>query len=82
MLTARITSKGQVTLPKKVRQMLGVKSGQKIAFVVSGGKIEVIAVRESLMSLAGIIPVKGPQDFKVIREKTMKEVTKRVIQKD
>jgi antitoxin PrlF len=81
MLTARLSSKGQVTVPKKVRELLGVKPGQKIAFVAHGDTVEVIAVREDLMSLAGIVKVKGPQDFKTIREQTMKEVSKRVVKK-
>ncbi len=79
MLTARLSSKGQVTVPKKIREMLGVKPGQKIAFVAHGDKIEVIAVHGDLMTLAGILKVKGPQDFKSIREQTMKEVTRRVV---
>ncbi|SMC90807.1 antitoxin PrlF [Pseudomonas sp. URIL14HWK12:I5] len=34
---ATLTSKGQVTLPKSVRQILGVDTGGKIAFDVRGG---------------------------------------------
>ena len=32
MLTAKITSKGQITLPLKIRQRLGVQSGETISF--------------------------------------------------
>ena len=38
---ASITSKGQITLPKSVRQLLGVESGDKIAFDVLGTQIVV-----------------------------------------
>ena len=41
---ATLTSKGQVTLPKSVRQLLGVDTGGKIAFDVSGGEIVVSRV--------------------------------------
>ena len=34
---ATLTSKGQVTLPKSVRQLLGIDTGGKIAFDVRGG---------------------------------------------
>ena len=78
MHTTRISSKGQVTIPKRIRDLLGVKAGQKIAFIAHNGKIEVIAVREDLMSYAGSIKVKSPQDFKAIREKVMMERAKRV----
>ena len=32
MLTAKITSKGQITLPLKIRQRLGVQAGETISF--------------------------------------------------
>lgn len=41
---ATLTSKGQVTLPKSVRQLLGIDTGGKIAFEVRGGEIVVSRV--------------------------------------
>ncbi|HDS1679338.1 TPA: type II toxin-antitoxin system PrlF family antitoxin [Pseudomonas putida] len=41
---ATLTSKGQVTLPKSVRQLLGIDTGSKIAFDVRGGEIVVSRV--------------------------------------
>jgi AbrB family looped-hinge helix DNA binding protein len=32
MIVAKITSKGQVTIPKKVREKLGVQPGEEISF--------------------------------------------------
>ncbi|MFA7178287.1 MAG: AbrB/MazE/SpoVT family DNA-binding domain-containing protein [Smithellaceae bacterium] len=32
MITARVTSKGQVTIPKEVRERLGVREGEDIGF--------------------------------------------------
>jgi antitoxin PrlF len=37
--TATLTSKGQVTLPKSIRQALGVGTGGKIAFELRGGEV-------------------------------------------
>lgn len=36
---ATLTSKGQITLPKSVRQMLGVGTGGKVAFEVRDGEV-------------------------------------------
>jgi AbrB family looped-hinge helix DNA binding protein len=36
MLTNRISSKGQVTLPKKVRETLGAKPGDLIVYQIQG----------------------------------------------
>ena len=32
MVTAKITSKGQITIPKDVRERLGLRPGDKLAF--------------------------------------------------
>ncbi|OIP90485.1 MAG: hypothetical protein AUK55_12730 [Syntrophobacteraceae bacterium CG2_30_61_12] len=32
MITAKITSKGQITLPKKIREKLGVHPGEELGF--------------------------------------------------
>ncbi|WPP02075.1 type II toxin-antitoxin system PrlF family antitoxin [Pseudomonas sp. HR96] len=37
--TATLTSKGQITLPKAVRQLLGLDTGGKIAFDLRDGEI-------------------------------------------
>jgi antitoxin PrlF len=33
----RMTSKGQVTIPKRIRDYLGLKPGSQVEFTVSGG---------------------------------------------
>ena len=39
-----ITAKGQTTVPKAVRQVLGVKEGDEIAFRVDGQRVTVVPV--------------------------------------
>ncbi|MBI4743862.1 MAG: AbrB/MazE/SpoVT family DNA-binding domain-containing protein [Actinobacteria bacterium] len=36
MLTAKVTSKGQITIPKEVRDKLGIQSGENIGFERKG----------------------------------------------
>ena len=43
---ARITSKGQVTVPKKVRDALGVRAGDSLVFEVEDGGAKVRVVRK------------------------------------
>jgi antitoxin PrlF len=38
-----ITAKGQTTVPKAVRKVLGVGAGDKIAFLVDGQQVTVVA---------------------------------------
>lgn len=42
---AKITSKGQITVPLRVRNALGVKVGDKIAFDLDGDEVIVRPVR-------------------------------------
>jgi AbrB family looped-hinge helix DNA binding protein len=37
MAAVSVTSKGQVTIPKRVRQALGITSGSKVEFDLDGG---------------------------------------------
>lgn len=43
---ASITSKGQITLPKSVRQLLGVDAGDKISFELHGSQVVVSRAEE------------------------------------
>ena len=53
---ARVTSKGQVTVPKAVRDALGIKEGDEIVFRVEGNRA-VLARTPDFLSLAGSIRV-------------------------
>ena len=39
---ARVMSKGQVTIPKDVRTVLGVESGDRVTFIVDGNNVRVV----------------------------------------
>lgn len=39
---AKVMDKGQVTIPKNVRQVLGVTNGDRVTFIVEGNTVRVI----------------------------------------
>ena len=39
---AKVMSKGQVTIPKDIREILGVSCGDRITFVVENGNVRLI----------------------------------------
>ena len=53
---ARMTSKGKVTVPKVVRDALGIKEGDEVLFRVEGNRA-VLARTPSFLDLAGTISV-------------------------
>lgn len=56
MPTATVTSKGQVTLPKKVREVLRIRAGDRIEFVVDDdGEVRVSARRNDVRDLKGLL---------------------------
>ena len=44
-MTAKITSKGQITVPSQVRQALGVTTGDRLAFEPDEGGMRVTPIR-------------------------------------
>lgn len=42
MELAKVTSKGQITIPVEIRKKLGIKNGDKILFIEEAGKIYMI----------------------------------------
>lgn len=53
---AKVTSKGQVTVPKVVREALGIDAGDEVVFRVEGNRA-VLARTPDFLALAGSIPV-------------------------
>ena len=56
MPTATLTSKGQITLPRDVRQRLRVQAGDTVEFVISAdGEIRVRAGSVDVSALRGLL---------------------------
>jgi antitoxin PrlF len=56
MPSASVTSKGQITIPKEVRESLGVKTGDRVAFRIGvDGRVLLEAETVDLMTLTGTI---------------------------
>ncbi len=39
---AKVMSKGQITIPKDVRSVLGVSSGDRVSFIVEGNTVRIV----------------------------------------
>ena len=77
---SKITVKGQVTIPKKVREELGVTAGDMIVFTKKGGDI-VIKPAATLLDLKGVIVTpKRIKDWAAVRRTVKQSVAKRVVE--
>ena len=58
MELAKVTSKGQITIPVEIRKKLGIKNGDKVLFIEDAGRIYMMnssmeALREAQMEFLG-----------------------------
>ena len=56
MNTAKVTSKGQVTIPKQVRKLMAIETGDHLAFELEDdGRLRVSRVRDERRPLRGML---------------------------
>lgn len=74
MASATLTSKGQITLPKEVREHFHLGAGDRLEFVIgSGGEVHVHPVAGSYQDLKGMLRRRGrpaPSDEALDQELT------------
>lgn len=71
-----VTSKGQVTIPLSIREMLGIKPLDKVAFVKENEKVIIKPVSD-FMSLKGSIKAKEKFSDEEIDKKVLEFVGKK-----
>ncbi|MBR5508542.1 MAG: AbrB/MazE/SpoVT family DNA-binding domain-containing protein [Lachnospiraceae bacterium] len=67
MELAKVTSKGQITIPIEIRRKLGLKEGDKVLFIEEGDKIMImnstlIALQKAQEAFAGEAEAAGLQN--------------------
>ena len=55
-MIATLTSKGQLTIPKAVREKLSLHTGTHVSFVVIDGRAELTPISTPLRTLKTILP--------------------------
>lgn len=59
--TATVTSKGQVTIPKAIREALGIGERSQLMFLLEGDSARLVPIgSRSLTELAGVLPARQP----------------------
>ncbi len=74
-MIAKLSSKGQLTLPIKIRKRLRLKTGDRLKFSINeAGKIEITPVRVSLKDLKGMLPApKQPVSLEEMEQAILEE---------
>ena len=60
MIAATLTSKGQITIPKAVRQSLRLQAGDRVAFMLHGeGEVVIRPITRTVDEVFGMLHRKG-----------------------
>ena len=83
---AKITTKGQITLPVQIRKKLNLKDGDKVLFMEKDGKIIIdnptkLAILEAQEAFAGLAEELGLKTEEDVAE-LCKEVRKEMLEKN
>jgi antitoxin PrlF len=76
-MLATVTSKGQVTIPKEIRDLLHIRTNDKLDFILEGERVLLAPVR-TLLDLRGAVRSDGKGDFLQERARAKAAVAKRV----
>ena len=76
---ATLTSKGQLTVPKAIREHLRLKPGSKVVFVIRDGRVEIEANNGSILDWYGSVEVDTPQDLDAVREQVRAVIAEEVV---
>ena len=65
---ATLTSKGQTTIPKEIRDSLGLRAGDRMTFTLMPDNTVVMRVKtKSVIDLAGLLRKKGRKPVAIAR---------------
>lgn len=84
MVRARLTSKGQLTLPVEIRRRYGLDTGDEVEFIAEEKGTYLVPVkRRKLSELYGILPAKGrPLTMARAREIAAKKLAEEYVRKN
>lgn len=79
MPTARLTQKGQATIPKNIRDFLGIKPRDVIRFEISGDEVIIRPTQKTILDFKGAFRLDIPiKDFGKLREQVKKKVSEKI----
>lgn len=78
-MLVKVSTRGQITLPKSIRRALGIKPGDSIALTAVDDYVMLRPVTQTLFDMVGILPTNGPLDFDELHEEMKQHVADKVL---
>ncbi|MBU9723285.1 MULTISPECIES: AbrB/MazE/SpoVT family DNA-binding domain-containing protein [Bacillaceae] len=80
LVSGKMTSKGQITIPKELREKLGLSEGDQLNFFIENDEVRIKPVKKKLLSHAiGRFESKENIDVEKMREVAQKEASKHIL---
>lgn len=76
-MLSTVTTKGQVTIPKEIRDHLKIHPNDKVDFIIEEGRAILVPVR-TLRELRGIVPARAGATLAAERQAARQGVAKRI----
>jgi AbrB family looped-hinge helix DNA binding protein len=70
-IISTVGRRGQITLPRAIRQWLDLHEGDRVVFARRGDDVIIQPVQRTLTDLRGSVSVTGEQDFDAIRRQVI-----------
>lgn len=78
MIGSKLTAKGQTTIPKEIRDYLGLRPGDRVIFIRKNSEVVVQGLKQTLLDLRGSVKARRqPEDFAKVRQKVKRQIAKR-----
>jgi AbrB family looped-hinge helix DNA binding protein len=71
MNVSKVGRRGQIAIPRLIRQELNLQEGDRLAFVRRGDEVVLQPLKTTLSDFRGSIPVSEPQNFDAIRQQVL-----------
>lgn len=84
MSLATLTSKGQITIPKDIRDKLELKPSDRVIFTIENDHAVLKPIRGNILDIGGSVKVSAKvkaADFKKIREKVRRSLAKNAVER-
>jgi AbrB family looped-hinge helix DNA binding protein len=78
-MLSTVTGKGQVTIPKSIRDALGINPNDRVAFIREGERVLLHPIR-TLKSFRGAVKTNEPGSFIKERAQAKAAVARRVVE--
>ncbi|WP_343838912.1 AbrB/MazE/SpoVT family DNA-binding domain-containing protein [Salinibacillus aidingensis] len=83
LISGKMTSKGQITIPKELRDQLGVDEGDQVKFLIEDDEVRIKPVKKKLLSQAiGKITSEEEIDLEKMRKVAHKKASEHILSED